>query len=51
LEEYDIESTEDIQDALKDLLGGTIQSMLESEMDNHFGYQPYQRSENSNARK
>ena len=24
LEEYDIESTEDIQNALKDLLGGTI---------------------------
>jgi len=50
LEEYDIKSAEDIQDALKDLLGGTIQSMLESEMDEHLGYQPYQRSENSNAR-
>lgn len=50
LEEYDIKSAEDIQDALKDLLGGTIQSMLEAEMDEHLGYQPYQRSENSNAR-
>lgn len=50
LEEYDIKSAEDIQDALKDLLGGTIQSMLEAEMDEHLGYQPYERSENSNAR-
>ena len=28
VQEYDIHSAEDIQDALKDLLGGTIQSML-----------------------
>ena len=27
LEEYDIETAEDIQDALKDLLGGTIKEM------------------------
>ena len=32
LQEYDIQSAEDIQEALKDLLGGTIQEMLESEM-------------------
>ena len=32
LKEYYIQSAEVIQDALKDLLGGTIQSMLESEM-------------------
>ena len=50
LQEYDIKSAEDIQDALKDLLGGTIQSMLESEMDEHLGYAPYERSENSNSR-
>jgi hypothetical protein len=35
LEEYDIKSAKDIEDALKDLLGGTIQEMLESEMDEH----------------
>ncbi len=29
LDEYDIQSAEDIQDALKDLLSGTIQTMLE----------------------
>ena len=40
LEEYDIKSAKDIEDALKDLLGGTIQEMLESEMDEHLGYCP-----------
>lgn len=50
LDEYDIQSAEDIQDALKDLLGGTIQSMLEAEMDSHLGYEPYERSEGNNAR-
>mgnify|MGYP004445268939 CR=1 FL=1 len=37
-QEYDIESAEDIQDALKDLLGGTIKEMMEVEMDEHLGY-------------
>nr|ALL53554.1 transposase [uncultured firmicutes bacterium contig_31] len=50
LQEYDIKSAEDIQDALKDLLGGTIQSMLEAEMDEHLGYAPYERSKNPNSR-
>lgn len=49
LQEYDIQSAEDIQDALKDLLGGTIQNMMEAEMDHHLGYQPYERSETTNA--
>lgn len=31
LEEYDIQSAEDIQDALKDLLGGTIKEMMEAD--------------------
>lgn len=30
LQEYDIESAQDIQDALKDLLGGTIKEMMEA---------------------
>ncbi|SDM89487.1 hypothetical protein SAMN05660299_01712 [Megasphaera paucivorans] len=33
LQEYDIKSAEDIQDALKNLLGGTIKEMMENEMD------------------
>ena len=31
LEEYDIQSAEDIQEALKDLLGGTIKEMMDAE--------------------
>lgn len=50
LQEYDIQSAEDIQDALKDLLGGTIKEMMESEMDEHLGYSNYNRSDNSNYR-
>ena len=38
LQEYDIETAEDIQAALKDLLGGTIKEMMEAEMDEHLGY-------------
>lgn len=50
IEEYDIQSAEDIQDALKDLLGGTIENMLKSELDNHLGYEPYERNESLNSR-
>ncbi len=50
LQEYDIESTEDIQDALKGLLSGTIQATLESEMNEHLGYDKYEHSEESNYR-
>jgi len=42
LEEYDIETAEDIQDALKDLLGGAIKEMMEAEMDDHLGYEKSQ---------
>ena len=47
LQEYDIESAEDIQDALKDLLGGTIKEMMEAEMDEHLGYEKSERSASS----
>ena len=50
LEEYDIETADDIQEALKYLLGGTIKSMLESEMDEHLGYKNYERNDNNNYR-
>ena len=45
LSEYDIKSAQDIQDALKDLLGGTIKEMMEAEMDSHLGYEKSERSE------
>lgn len=50
IEEYDIETADDIQEALKDLLGGTIKSMMEAEMDEHLGYESYERSSNDNYR-
>ena len=46
IKEYDIKTAEDIQNAL----GGTIQEMLESEMDEHLGYREYERSENPDYR-
>lgn len=45
LQEYDIETADDIQNALKDLLGGTIKEMLEAEMDDHLGYGKSERSD------
>lgn len=39
LQEYDIQS------ALRDLLGGTIKSMLDAEMEEHLGYENYERTE------
>lgn len=50
LHEYDIETTEDIQNALKDLLGGTIKEMMEAEMDDHLGYQKSERSDSDDYR-
>lgn len=50
IDEYDIETAEDIQEALKDLLGGTLKSMMEAEMNEHLGYESYERSNNPNYR-
>ena len=44
------QSAEDIQEALKDLLSGALQDMLETEMDNHLGYDRYERSGEPNYR-
>lgn len=50
LQEYDIETAEDIQDALKDLLGGTIKEMMEAEMDEHLGYGKSERYDSDDYR-
>lgn len=50
LQEYDIQTAEDIQDALKDLLGGTIKEMMEAEMEEHLGYGRSERSDNEDSR-
>ena len=39
IQKYDIKTAEDIHEALKDLLGGTIQEMMEAELDEHLGYE------------
>ena len=49
-QEYNIENANDIQEALKDLLGGSIKSMMETEMDQHLGYSKSERSSNENTR-
>ena len=50
LETYDIKSAEDIQDALKDLLGDTLKKMLEVEMEEHLGYEKGQKNSSTNSR-
>ncbi len=50
LQEYDIQSATDIQEALKDLLGGTIKEMMEAEMEDHLGYEKSERSDSDDAR-
>ena len=50
LQEYDIETSEDIQDAHKDLLGGTIKEMMDAEMDNHLGYEKSEPSDSDDYR-
>lgn len=50
LEEYDIQIAEDIQDVLKNLLGGTIKEMMEAELDDYLGYGKSERSDNEDYR-
>ena len=50
LNEYDIQTAEDVQEALKDILGGTIKELMEVEMDTHLGYQKSERSYGDNYR-
>ena len=50
LEEYDIQTAQDIQEALKDLLGSTIKEMMEAEMDGHLGYGKSERSDSDDYR-
>mgnify|MGYP004586677833 CR=1 FL=1 len=38
LDEYDIQTAEDIQDALKYLLGGTIKEMMEGQLGRNITY-------------
>lgn len=50
LQEYDIESANDLQEALKDLLGSTLKEMMEAEMEDHLGYGRSERSDSDDSR-
>ena len=50
IKEYYIQMAVDTQEALKDLLGDTIQGMMETELDEHQGYEKYERSDNPDCR-
>ena len=50
LEHYQPKDAQDIQDMLKDLLGETLQGMLEAEMDDHLGYEKSRRSDSDDYR-
>ena len=51
LQMYEINSCEDIENALKDLLSSTIKNVLEAELDEHLGYKKSERlGESSNFR-
>ena len=41
IQEYNVSNSNDVQNMLKDLFAGTIQEMLDSEMEDHLGYSKY----------
>jgi transposase-like protein len=45
LQEYNIESVQDIQDTLKYLFGGTIKEVMEIKTNDHLGYSKSKRSD------
>ena len=51
IDEYGVTSPTDITNTLKDLLGETLQDMLNSEFDEHMGYDKYdQKTDKTNYR-
>jgi putative transposase len=52
IKEYNIKDTDDIKNMLKDLMGSTIQRMLNSELDDELGYEKYdtQNKDTDNSR-
>lgn len=50
LKEKDIKSTEDIQNALKEMFSGTLQAMLEAEMSDQLGHEKNKKTNGSNRR-
>lgn len=50
LQAYDTKSTQDVQDAFEDQLGGTIKGMMETEMNNLLGYSKSERFDSDDYR-
>ena len=52
IQEYDVKTTRDVQEMLKDLFSETIQEILEAELDEHLGYDRYdnQNKKTTNSR-
>lgn len=42
LSDYEIKSTEDLSNALKEIFAGTMEDMLEAELDEHLGYEKHE---------
>lgn len=51
MKEYNIQTDEDIQDILKDLLDGRIKEMIEPEMNDHLEYEKSKRSDNDDYKR
>ena len=49
IEMYEIKTAKDLQYALKDLLGDTLQDMLETEMTEELGYEKYESTETAKS--
>lgn len=50
IEEYQPKSSQDIQEALKDLLGDTMEELLKAELDEHLDYEYGEKPLSSNTR-
>lgn len=50
ISEYGIENIGDMHNALKDLLGGTVEELLQAEINNHLGYEKYKHGDKDNYR-
>ena len=44
IDEFDIKSAKDIEDAFKEMFSPMLQDMLEGELDDHLGYEKYEHS-------
>lgn len=49
IDQYQPQSVEDMQDALKDILGPMFEAMLQGEMNSHLGYSSNERGEKDSA--